>query len=84
MTKEGPTPDGKGGVGGGKGGRHQLGGPKVRQLKGKGKAKEAGDVMDHGEIWSTRVLSTKRLQSLQPFQAILGKPSHRKNPQCIC
>ncbi|KAG0585653.1 hypothetical protein KC19_2G028000 [Ceratodon purpureus] len=27
--------------------------------------------MDHGEIWTTRVLSTKRLHSLQPFQAIV-------------
>ena len=77
MTKEGPVPEGKGGAGG-KGARHHLGGPKVRQLKGKGKAKEAGDVMDHGEIWTTRVLSTKRLHSLQPFQAIVGMTSQNQ------
>jgi hypothetical protein len=29
----------------------------------------------HGETWTTRVLSTKRLHSLQPFQAIVGKTS---------
>jgi len=73
VTKEGSTPEGKGGVGRGKGSRHQLNGPKVRQLKGKGKAKEVGDVMDHREIWSTKASNTKHLQCLQPFQAIVGK-----------
>ena len=76
MTKEGPTPEGKGG---GKGARHHVVGPKARHLKGKGKAKEAGDVMEHGEIWTTRALSTKRLHSLQPFQPTVGMTSQQNS-----
>lgn len=72
MTKEGPVTKGKGGGGGGvgKGPRHlHPRGPRVRQLRGKGKAKEAGDAVDHADIWTARIPTAKRLHSLQPLQA---------------
>lgn len=81
VTREGAAPEGKGGVGGkGGGGNNNKGGrplgpPKVRQLKGKGKAKEAGDIMD-GDLWTTRTSTSKRLHSAQPSQAILGMLLH--------
>lgn len=76
VTREGPPGEGKGGVGKGVGGigktGRPFGGAKVRQLKGKGKAKEAGDAMD-GELWTARMSTSKRHHSLQPSQsAFLG------------
>lgn len=75
MTKEGPVTKGKGGGGGGvgKGPRHlHPRGPRVRQLRGNGKAKEAGDAVDHADIWTARIPTAKRLHSLQPLQATTG------------
>ncbi len=71
MTREGQLRDGKGGVGkgGGGAGKGLLGG-KNKQLKGKGKAKEAGDAMD-GELWTTRMPTSKRRHSLHPSQSTI-------------
>jgi hypothetical protein len=72
VTREGQLRDGKGGVGKGGGGvgKGLLGGGKNKQLKGKGKAKEAGDAMD-GELWTTRMPTSKRRHSLHPSQSII-------------